>query len=437
MKRITISVFNSALIILIVTSCIKIQTSSLYNYPQDPVSIFSEAIAQIQKNYLVETKVKELVFNAVEGMKEEVLLKEYEVDNLGSGWDEIKDDDLYSSIEKFTGAYYYFKENTNLSEDDLLHAAIRGTLKNLDTHSTFMSKEDREELLAHGNGKVASVGLNFTIEDNIPIVISPIKGSPAHNAGIKQDDKIVSIDDKSTIGMNSIHVRRKLRGSKGSKVKLIIHRGNTNRPVEFNLIRDIVPNKSVERTMLDNNIGYVRVSSFIKETPDKLSLELDNFEKGSKLKGLILDLRNNSGGVLSRVIEVADEFIDSGMILSTKGRGEGQTFKEYASKNEKDRNYPVVVLVNGKTAAGAEIVAGALQDNKRALILGTTTAGKGSIQTLLPLSDGSTLKLTTTMIYMPSGRSFHGKGVEPDIVVKKTIGYDNQLMEAQRILKNL
>jgi carboxyl-terminal processing protease len=249
-------------------------------------------------------------------------------------------------------------------------------------------------------------------------VVSPIEGTPAYEAGIKAGDQIIGIDDKPTNDMTLTDAVKNIRGPKGTKVKLIVRREGAEKALEFSITRDVIPLRSVRSHLLAPDIGYVRISSFQSKTDEDLASALEKIEDGRVLKGLILDVRNNPGGLLTQAIKVSDLFLDSGLIVSTKGRNDSQDMEVPANKNENPRNYPIIVLVNGGSASAAEIVAGALQDNKRALVLGTKTFGKGSVQTILPLSDGSGLRLTTAKYYTPSGKSIQLSGITPDIKVE-------------------
>jgi carboxyl-terminal processing protease len=280
-----------------------------------------------------------------------------------------------------------------------------------------MTKEEYEELLISTEGSFPGIGIVITIQDNILTVVSPIEDTPAYKAGVKAGDKIVKIGDKTTNDMALTEAVKYLRGPKGTKVELTISRKGVDKPLIFNITRDEIPLRSVKSCQLDYDIGYVRISNFTGRTADDLVIALDNLEESHKLEGLILDLRNNPGGLLDQAIKVSDEFLDSGLIVSTKGKNKDQDIEEPAHKNKKDRNYPIIVLVNGASASASEIIAGALQDNKRALILGTRTFGKGSVQTVLLLSDGSGLRLTTARYYTPSGRSIQLSGISPDIEI--------------------
>ncbi|MFH1490082.1 MAG: S41 family peptidase, partial [Pseudomonadota bacterium] len=301
---------------------------------------------------------------------------------------------------------------------DLIYGAIKGMVQSLDPHSSFMTKEEHQELLIETKGSFSGVGIEISHRDNVIIVVSPIEGTPAYEAGLKTGDKIVKIDDKSTMDMTMQDAVKHIRGPKGSKVKLTIMREGEEKPLEFSITRDVIPLKSVRSYLLSPDIGYVRVSTFQGSTDKDLAAALKKLEKGRKLKGLVLDMRNNPGGLLSQAIEVADLFLDSGLIVSTRGRDSSQDIQVSAKKNKEEQSYPIIMLVNGGSASASEIVAGALQDNKRALILGTKTFGKGSVQTILPLSDGSGLRLTTARYYTPSGRSIQASGIAPDIEMK-------------------
>jgi carboxyl-terminal processing protease len=329
-------------------------------------------------------------------------------------------DDVYKNIEIFTEVLRQIEKNYVEPQDPqkLIYGAIKGMVQSLDPHSSFMTKEEHQELLIETKGSFSGVGIEITIRDNILTVVSPIEGTPADLAGIEAGDKIIKIDDKPTNDMTLTDAVKSIRGPKGSKVNLTIMRGGAEKPLEFSITRDVIPLRSVRSYSLTPDVGYIRISNFQTNTDEDLEAALGEIEDGRTLKGLILDLRNNPGGLLSQAIKVSDVFLDSGLIVSTKGRDSSQNMEVTAHKNKKPRNYPIIVLVNGGSASASEIVAGALQDNKRALILGTKTFGKGSVQTILPLSDGSGLRLTTARYYTPSGRSIQLSGITPDIKVE-------------------
>jgi carboxyl-terminal processing protease len=367
----------------------------------------------------------------------------------GSSGNEKADstDDIYKNIDIFNEVISQVQENYVEPEDSktLINYAIKGMVQGLDPHSAYMTKEEYEDLLVETEGSFSGIGIEITLKDNILTVVSPIEDTPAYIAGMKAGDKIIKIEDKLTLDMNLQDAIKLIRGPKGSELKLTISREGVDKPLVFTIVRDVIPLKSVKSYNLGNDIGYLRISNFQGKTYDDMVIALDKLEKDDKLKGLILDLRNNPGGLLNQSILVSDEFLDSGLIVSTKGRDPKQNIEEFAHKNKKPRDYPVVVLVNGGSASASEIVAGALQDNKRALILGTKTFGKGSVQTILPLSDGSGLRLTTARYYTPSGRSIQLSGISPDIEleyippaesIKASEGKETTITIREKDLKN-
>lgn len=328
--------------------------------------------------------------------------------------------DVYENIEVFAEVLRQIEENYVEPQDPqkLIYGAIKGMVQSLDPHSSFLTKEEHQELLIETKGSFSGVGIEITIRDNVIIVVSPIEGTPAYEAGIEAGDQIMKIDGKPTHDMTLTDAVKTIRGPKGTKVKLTIRREGADKPLEFSITRDVIPLRSVRHYLLTPDVAYIRISSFQSKTHQDLSSALEKIEKGLDLKGLILDVRNNPGGLLTQAIKVSDLFLDSGVIVSTKGRTESQNMEASAHENKTLRNYPIIVLVNGGSASAAEILAGALQDNKRALILGTKTFGKGSVQTILPLSDGSGLRLTTAKYYTPSGKSIQLSGITPDIHIE-------------------
>ncbi len=326
--------------------------------------------------------------------------------------------EAYKSIEVFSEVLRKIEKNYVEDTDarELIHGALRGMIQTLDPHSSFITPEEYKELMIETKGSFPGVGIVITMKDNVLTVVSPIEGTPAYKAGMKAGDQIIMIGDRSTKAMTIREAVKLIRGPKGTKVKLTVQRKGLEKPIEFVITRDVIPIKSVRSLSLPHDLGYIRISNFQSNTARDLAETLVKMEKEKQLKGLVLDLRNNPGGLLSQAVKVADEFLDSGLIVSIKSRDEKEQ-RSIARKDEKPRKYPMVVLVNEGSASASEIVAGALQDNKRGLILGTTTFGKGSVQTLFPLSDGSGLRLTTALYYTPSGRSIQASGIEPDIKV--------------------
>ena len=280
-----------------------------------------------------------------------------------------------------------------------------------------MTKEEYKDLMTETKGSFSGIGIEITIKDKVLTVVSPIEGTPAYKAGMKAGDKIIKVEGHTTQDMGIMEAVKKIRGPEGSKINLTIMRKGMDKPLELSIIRGVIPLKSVRHYVLSPGIGYIRISNFQSNTSDNLSSALDILDKDGVLKGLIIDLRNNPGGLLSQAIEVSEQFLDSGVIVSTKGRESSHNITATAHKNKNDSKYPIIVLVNGGSASAAEIVAGALQDNKKAIILGTRTFGKGSVQSILPLSDGSGLRLTTARYYTPSGKSIQSSGITPDIEV--------------------
>lgn len=332
---------------------------------------------------------------------------------------EADTEDVYKNIEIFTEVLRQVEKNYVEPRDskNLIYGAIKGMVQSLDPHSSFMTKDEYQELMTETKGSFSGIGVEITIKDKILTVVSPIEGTPAYKAGMKAGDKIVKVEGESTQDMSLMEAVKKIRGPEGSKVKLTIIREGVDKPLEFSITRGVIPLKSVRHYFLTPEIGYIRISNFQSNTAKDLSSALEALEKGGTLKGLVIDLRNNPGGLLSQAIEVSEQFLDSGVIVSTKGRESSHNIKATAHKNEKERRYPIIVLVNGGSASAAEIVAGALQDNKKAIILGTRTFGKGSVQSILPLSDGSGLRLTTARYFTPSGRSIQSSGITPDIKI--------------------
>ncbi len=327
-------------------------------------------------------------------------------------------EEVYKNIEVLSEVLRKIEKNyvEGTEPKKLIYGAIKGMVGTLDPHSNFMSPDEYRELMIDAKGSFHGVGIEITIRDNVLTVVSPIEGTPAFKAGIKAGDQIIKIGDRPTKDFSIREAVKLIRGPKGTTIGLTIRREEAEKPIEFVITRDVIPIRSVRSLLLPQDIGYVRISNFQSKTGQELSKALREIRGNEGLKGLVLDLRNNPGGLLSQAVEVADEFLDSGVIVSIKGRDQ-QEEKTYAQSGDSARGYPIVALINEGSASASEIVAGALQDNRRALILGATTFGKGSVQTLFPLSDGSGLRLTTALYYTPNGRSIQASGIKPDIEI--------------------
>lgn len=349
-------------------------------------------------------------------------------------------DDVYKGLSTFTRVLDLIQRNyvENVDGEELTNKAIEGMLQSLDPYSAYLSPERYRDLEIGTSGEFVGVGMEVTTKNGYLNVITPIEGGPADKAGIKPKDLIIEIEGESTKGMVVQEAVNLLRGPKGSSVNITVEREGVPQPLKITLVREKITVKSVKYRMLDNQIGYIRLTQFQENSSQELRSALSALESqnGKKLRGVVLDLRNNPGGLLGEAIEIVDEFIDQGLIVSVRGRTEGQAREYYATKNGDFQEYPIVVIVNDGSASASEVVAEALQDSKRATILGTNTFGKGSVQTIIRLEDGSGLKLTTAKFYAPSGRSISEIGVTPDVIVENDDSNDKQLDTAIEILKS-
>jgi carboxyl-terminal processing protease len=307
------------------------------------------------------------------------------------------------------------------SAKDLIYGAIQGAVGTLDAHSSFMTPDDFRELQIETKGKFSGIGIEITLKNQVLTVVSPIEGTPAYRAGIQAGDQILKINGASTKKMGLTEAVKLIRGVKGSKVTLTINRQGFQQPKDFLIVREIIPIRSVKARVLPGGIGYIRVANFQDQTDNDLRSYLKKMhQKLAPFKGLILDLRNDPGGLLEQAVQVSDEFLSSGLIVYTEGRSPRQNMRFYAhpgSQPGEKTTFPLIVLINEGSASASEIVAGALKDQKRALIVGTKSFGKGSVQTIIPLEDGSALRLTTALYYTPSGVTINEKGIIPDVVV--------------------
>ncbi len=333
-----------------------------------------------------------------------------------------KSQDTYKSLETFADVLSLIQRNyvEEVDTQKMIDGAIRGMLATLDPHSSYMKPDDFKELQVETKGSFSGIGIEITIKDNILTVVSPIEGTPAFKKGIKAGDKIIKIEGEITNDMSLMDAVKRLRGTKGSKVTISIHREGWTDLKDITIVRDVIPIHSVRSKMLEPGYGYVRVTSFQSQTADDLKKALDKLDHDGELNGLILDLRNNPGGLLDQAVEVSDLFVNEGVIVSTEGRIKDQNMVFKAHNNGDHYDFPMVVLVNEGSASASEIVAGALKDHKRALILGAQTFGKGSVQTIIPMRDGAGLRLTTARYYTPNGTSIQATGITPDIIVPST-----------------
>lgn len=333
-----------------------------------------------------------------------------------------RDKNIYKEIKTFNEVLNMVQKNyvDEVDSSVLIQGAINGMMKSLDPHSAFMTPEIYKELEVETQGRFGGIGIEITILKDVLTVVSPIEDTPAFKAGVKTGDQIIKIDGKSTKDITIMEAVKKLRGPKDSKVTITIMREKMVQPQDIVLTRAVIQVKSVKAKTFDDHIGYIRIASFHERTATDLKKALAEVtEKTKPMKGLVLDLRNDPGGLLHQAIEVSDMFLKSGIIVSTRGRTKNMETKTMARDNDgKEITVPMVVLVNEGTASAAEIVAGALQDNGRAVVVGVQTFGKASVQTVIPLEDGSALKLTTARYYTPSGRSIQAEGIKPDILVK-------------------
>ncbi len=331
--------------------------------------------------------------------------------------------DTYEGLRVFTDVFGLVQENYAETVDTkkMMGDAIKGMVRGLDPHSSYLTPEEYSEMKVDTTGVFGGIGIEVSHKDNVLTVVAPIEDTPAFKAGVLAGDKIVKIGDKSTRELTVNEAVALMRGPKGTPVTIHIMREGFDASRPFTINRAIIKVKSVKGKTVEEGFAHIKIVQFQENTSVDLEKAIkDLTPKNGKLKGMILDLRNNPGGLLQEAVAVSNLFLDSGLIVYTKGRAAGNDYTFNADGAKSQPDYPMIVLVNGGSASAAEIVAGALQDHKRAAILGTPTFGKGSVQTIMPLSDGSALKITTSKYYTPSGRSIQAKGIEPDIVVGET-----------------
>jgi carboxyl-terminal processing protease len=335
-----------------------------------------------------------------------------------------EDKSVYENLQIFSDVLDIVKENyvQEVDNKELVEGAISGMLRTLDPHSSYLDPDAYKELQVETKGSFGGIGIEITIRDGFLTVVSPLEGTPAYELGIQAGDQILRVDGEPTKEMTLLEAVKKMRGPKGTNVVLTIMREEFTKPQDFVITRATIAIRSVRSKTLEPGYGYIRLSQFQSSTARDLRKEIAKLEQENKsLKGLILDLRNNPGGLLDQAVKVSDEFLNEGLIVYTGGRLKSQDMRFEAHMNTRPHSYPIVVLVNEGSASAAEIVAGALQDHKRAVVVGVKTFGKGSVQTVMPLRNGAALRLTTAIYYTPSGRSIQAKGIEPDIVVERVL----------------
>jgi len=329
-------------------------------------------------------------------------------------------DDTYRQLGLFGDIFQRVRESyvDEIDDRDLIEAAITGMLTSLDPHSSFLDTENFSEMQEQTKGRFGGLGVEITMDQGMVKVVSPIDDTPAARAGLQPEDYLIAVDDFSIIGMQLSEAVERLRGEVGSKVTVKVQRGKLE-PFDVTLVRDFIKIRSVRSEVFDG-IGYVRITTFSEQTTPGLMDAVDDFfrEEGDGLKGIVLDLRNNPGGLLTEAVSVSDAFLEEGEIVSTRGRNADQGSHVYAKPGDIARGLPMVVLINSGSASASEIVAGALKDHKRAVILGTRSFGKGSVQSVIPISSSSAIRLTTARYYTPSGVSIQARGIVPDIEVE-------------------
>jgi carboxyl-terminal processing protease len=321
--------------------------------------------------------------------------------------------EIFSNILSILQEHYVEEINTK----DALNGAIRGLLYSLDPHSSYLPPESYRDLQDETRGSFTGIGIEVTIKNDLLTIVSPIAETPADQAGLKANDIILEIDGKKTKNMGPYEAIEKLRGPAGTSVSLSIHREGWDEPKKMTIAREIIPVQSVKAEFLSPGYVYSRITKFQNHTGNEFKAALQVLKNKGKIDGLILDLRNNPGGLLQQAVSVADLFLENGRIVYTKGRKADQNTVYNAYSGGEKRNYPLVILVNEGSASASEIVAGAIQAHKRGIVVGTQTFGKGTVQTVIPLPDGAGLRMTTALYYTPDDRSIQAKGIKPDVEV--------------------
>ena len=352
-------------------------------------------------------------------------------------------DKLYKKIDLFSEVLEKIQKEyvTEIDQSEVMDSAINGVLQSLDPYSAYMSPKIFEEMQTETSGEFGGLGIEVSMEGGVVKVIAPIDDTPASRAGIKAGDYIVKINGEQVQGKTLIEAVNLMRGPVNSSIEITVRRKGVKKAKIFKIIREIIEIKSVVSKLIDNEVGYLRLRSFNENSSNQLKKEISKLEKNDKLVGYIFDLRNNPGGLLSQAVKISDFFLDDGEIVSTKGRKERENRKFFAKEGDYLKGKPLIVLINNGSASASEIVAGALQDQKRAILLGEPTYGKGSVQSIIPLKNRGAIRLTISKYYLPSGKSISEVGVTPDIRVEEkgeefsiNTATDNQLNYAIKLL---
>ena len=353
------------------------------------------------------------------------------------------ENEIYEKIDVFGEVLEKINKEyvDEINQSDSMDSAINGLLQSLDPYSGYMSPEIFNEMQTETSGEFGGLGIEVTMESGVVKVISPIDDTPASKAGIKAGDYIVKINDTQVQGKSLSEAVELMRGPVGSSIELTIRRRGEKKALTFSVTREIIQIKSVKAELLEKNIGYIRLTSFNENSAGQIKKEINKFEKNKNLKSYILDLRNNPGGLLSQAIKISDFFLDNGEIVSTKSRQQSENRKWFAKKGDLTKGKTILVLINYGSASASEIVAGALKDHKRAILIGENSYGKGSVQSIIPLKNKGAIRLTVAKYYLPSGKSISEVGVSPDIEIdeenddfKIKSETDNQLNYAIKLL---